>query len=164
MHRKSLIVSSALALAFVIPALAGNGAPRMGPATSIQRKAFLGYYDGHKDTYFNTDVSSRAEAKMMHINFSPALAKAGNAAEEIYLVSGKAAVGQLAVFSSEPGEPTYSPLWHEMIVKWKPSATPELLVKDDQITELQKKGMLTVTKTNVVLNCPIVKVGKGAGS
>jgi hypothetical protein len=42
--------------------MAGNG-PRMGPSTSITRPAFHGYYDGHKDTYLNTDVSDKAEAK-----------------------------------------------------------------------------------------------------
>ena len=42
---------------------------------------------------------------------------------------------------------------------WKAGVTPQLLVKDDQITQLQKQGMLSVRETSVVLNCPIIKVG-----
>jgi hypothetical protein len=44
--------------------------PENGPATTISRKAFEGYYDGHKDTYLSTDVSTKAEAKAMHVNYA----------------------------------------------------------------------------------------------
>ena len=63
------------------------------------------------------------------------------------------------MFGTEPGEDDYSPLWREITVKWKPGVTPVLLVKDDQINSLAAKGQLTAVPTNVVLNCPIVKVG-----
>ena len=75
---------------------------------------------------------------------------------------GRAARGQLAVFSSEPGEPTYTPLWHEVYVAFKPGVTPVLLVKDDQISDLAKKGMLSTRDTGIMLNCPIIKVGHGS--
>ena len=84
----------------------------MGTPTTVSRKAFKGYYDGHKDTYLNTDVSDKAEAAAMHINYAPVLKTVPlGSAPEIYLVQGKAARRQLAVFGSEPGEPTYSPVW-----------------------------------------------------
>jgi hypothetical protein len=63
------------------------------------------------------------------------------------------------VFGSQPGEVTYSPLWLETHVTWKSGASPVILTSDNQILALAKKGKLTVKKTNVVLNCPIVKVG-----
>ena len=78
------------------------------------------------------------------------------------LFIGTCAAGQLPVFSSEPGEKSYTPLWHEEIVNWKPGATPVLALSDDQVTDLQKKGMVTVRVTGTILNCPIVKVGKGS--
>jgi len=78
---------------------------------------------------------------------------------EIYLVEGKAAAGQLAVFGSEPGEKDYSPLWSETILTWKAGATPILLESDNQINAIEKKGTLTERDAHVVLNCPIVKVG-----
>jgi hypothetical protein len=134
----------------------------MGPTHNIIRPAFFGYYDGHKDTYLNLDVSSKAQATEMHVNFSSVLGKVPmSRTEEIYLVTGKAARGQLAVFSSEPGEQTYTPIWHEVLVTFKPSATPVLLVKDDQIKDLAKKGVLSTRHTGIILNCPIVKVGHG---
>ena len=157
--RHWLIGVLALAASPIAVALAGTG-DSMGPSHQISVPAFLGYYDGHKDTYLSTDISNPATAKAEHINFSRKLGASTKTAEEIYFVSGRAAAGQIAVFSSEPGEKTYTPLWHEEFVTWKSGVTPQLLVRDDQINELKKKGMLSVRETTIVLNCPIVKVGK----
>jgi hypothetical protein len=143
-------------------ALAG-GAPKMGPPSRISRQAFHGYYDGHKDTYLNTDVSDKAEAKAMHINYAPGLTAVPlKSAPEIYLVQGKAAAGQLAVFGSEPGETSYSPIWKETILTWKASATPALITSDTEIDKLEEKGKLAERATSIRLNCPIIKVGKGS--
>jgi hypothetical protein len=134
----------------------------MGPQTTVKRPAFHGYYDGHKDTYLNTDVSDKAEAKSMHINYAPVLKSVPLAsAPEIYLVQGKAAAGQLAVFGSEPGEKSYSPVWKETILTWKSSAKPVLITSDTQVDKLETKAMLTERATSIRLNCPIIKVGKG---
>ena len=97
---------------------------------------------------------------MMHINYAPGLkAVPLSSAPEIYLVQGKAATGQLAVFGSEPGEKDYSPVWKETILTWKASAKPVLIKSDTQINQLEKKGGLSERSTSVRLNCPIVKVG-----
>lgn len=77
-----------------------------------------------------------------------------------YFVRGRAAHGQLTVFGSEPGEVDYNPLWLEVWVTWKKGVKPVLLGRDDQINSLQKKGKLTVKTTKIVLNAPILKVGK----
>ena len=136
----------------------------MGPAHRSSVPSFQGYYDGHKDTFLATDTSSRAEATSEHINFSAKLAASAKTSEEIYLFSGRMAAGQLPVFSSEPGEKTYTPLWREEIVTWKTAAMPQLIVRDDQIDALEKKGMINVRETTTVLNCPIVKIGTGGSS
>jgi hypothetical protein len=137
--------------------------PQMGPPSMISRAAFKGYYDGHKDTYLNTDVSDKADAAAMHINYAPVLTTVPlKSAPEIYLVQGKAARGQLAVFGSEPGEASYSPVWKETILTWKASATQVLITSDTQIDRLEKKGVLSERATSTRLNCPIVKVGKRA--
>src|SRR5438477_6347017 len=154
---------AALAAAAGAYASLTSGGPRMGPQISVTRPAFKGYYDGHKDTYLNTDVSNKAEAKAMHINYAPVLKTVPlKAAPEIYLVEGKAAAGQLAVFGSQPGEPSYSPIWKETILTWKASATPVLITSDTQIDKLEKKGTLTERATSTRLNCPIIKAGKGS--
>jgi hypothetical protein len=164
--QRRIVVLTALTLAAVAAAGAygslASGGPRMGPVSKISRPAFHGYYDGHKDTYLNTDVSNKAEAKAMHINYAPILKTVPlKSAPEIYLVEGKAAAGQLAVFGSEPGEKTYSPVWKETILTWKASATPVLITSDTQVDQLEKKGTLTERATAIRLNCPIVKIGKG---
>jgi len=159
--KRLLLVLLALAAVSATVALGGNGnSMGMGPAHRTSVTSFLGYYDGHKDVFLSTDVSSRSQATAEKINFSRKLGASDKTAEEIYLVMGTAATGQLPVFSSEPGEPTYTPLWHEELVTWKAGITPKLLLKDDQITQLQKQGMLNVRETTIVLNCPIIRVGK----
>ena len=155
-----LVVGVTLAIAATAVNAATTAGPVMGPAKTTGRPAFQGYYDGHKDTYLNTDVSSKAEAVAMHINYSARLASI-KGLPEIYLVEGKAAPGQLAIFGSEPGEKNYSPLWSETILTWKAGAKPILLTSDTQINAVEKKGTLTERDAHVVLNCPIIKVGKG---
>jgi hypothetical protein len=78
---------------------------------------------------------------------------------EIYLVQGRSAKGQLAVFGSEPGEPSYSPLWDETILTWKSGSKPVLIKSDTQVNKLEKTSGLTERPGKVVLNCPIVKIG-----
>ncbi len=157
----ALTLAALTAAAGAYASLRSDG-PRMGPQITVKRPAFRGYYDGHKDTYLNTDVSDKAQARAMHINYSPVLKSVPlKTAPEIYLVQGKAAVGQLAVFGSEPGEASYSPVWKETILSWKASATPVLITSDTQVDKLEQKGTLTERATSIRLNCPIIKVGKG---
>ena len=131
----------------------------LGPGTNTERSTFQAFYDGHKDAYFVTDVSSKSQANALHVNFAKELAGVKGLPAQ-YFVQGRAAAGQLSVFGSEPGEADYNPLWEEFFVTWKAGVKPVLLVKDDQITGLVKKGKLTLRDAHIVLNAPIVKVGK----
>jgi hypothetical protein len=160
MPKKFLVagVATVAAVAFAVTAYAAGGEPAMGPAGTVAQKSFQGYYDGHKDTYLSTDISSKAEAKAMHINYSASIGKVKHL-PEIYLVQGRAAAGQLAVFGSQPGEATYSPLWDETILTWKAGSKPVLITSDNQINKLEKTSGLKERPGNFVLNCPIIKVG-----
>lgn len=130
-----------------------------GPSHNAQHQAFNGYYDGHQDEYYNTDVSKKKQAKKFHVNYAPVLSKAyPKATSPMYFVKGAAANNQEAVFGSEPGDKDYSPLWQEIIVHWKSGVTPVLLTSDNQIFAQQKKGKLTLKHTKKVLNAPITKV------
>jgi hypothetical protein len=130
----------------------------LGPVTRDGQATYLGYYDGHKDTFLVTDTSNKAQAAAMHLNFSSELASVKSAPRQFF-IQGKAAPGQLSVFGSEPGESDYNPLWEEIAVTWKPGVKPVLLVKDNQIDSLAKAGKLTETDLHIVLNAPITKVG-----
>jgi len=154
----TLLAIAAVAATATVAAAATSGNLQLGPASHAEQKTFRAYYDGHKDTYLVTDVSNKAQATAMHINFSAGLARAKGLPDQ-YFVMGKAAPGQLSVFGSEPGESSYNPLWEEMFVTWKAGATPVLLVKDDQIDSLAKQGKLTLRDAHIVLNAPITKVG-----
>ena len=160
MPGKLVLTSAALALAVSAVAAygAGTAGPVMGPSSKIAQPAFRGYYDGHKDTYLSTDISSKAGATAMHVNYSARIGLV-KGLPEIYLVQGRSAAGQIAVFGSQPGEPDYSPLWAETILTWKPGSKPVLITSDNQINKLEKTSGLTERPGNVVLNCPIVKVG-----
>jgi len=161
--RKALTAAVAATLTLILAAgalaLARDNPMGMGSASRILRPAFHGYYDGHKVTYLSTDVSSKAQATAMHVNYSAQIGTV-KGLPEIYLVEGRAATGQLAIFGSEPGEPSYSPLWDETILHWKAGATPTLITSDTQINKIEKTGNLTESSAHVVLNCPIIKVGK----
>jgi hypothetical protein len=155
------LAATAGVASLAIAAAASAAVPSMlslGPAVQAKTATYLGYYDGHKDTYLVTDVSSKAQANAMHVNYSAALAKVKSAPPQ-YFIQGKAVPGQIAVFGSEPGESDYNPLWEELIVTWKPGVTPVLLKQDDQIDNLAKQGKLTVKDAHVVINAPITNVG-----
>jgi hypothetical protein len=143
-----------------VAAASSGGLPNVGKPSMKAQPVYKGYYDHHIDTYLVTDVSSKSQAKAMHINYSAEL-KAVKGLPEQYFVRGRAAKGQLTVFGSQPGESDYNPLWEEVWVTWKKGVKPVLLGEDDQIDALEKKGKLTEKDAHIVLNGPILKVGKG---
>ena len=160
MQAKTLTVAAAAlgTAALAAGAYATSGPTMMGPTHAISQTAFKGYYDGHFVTYLSTDISSKTEAKAMHINYSAQIGTVKHL-PEIYLVHGRSAPGQLAVFGSEPGEADYSPLWDETILTWKAGSKPVLIKSDNQVNKLEKTSGLTERPGHVVLDCPIVKVG-----
>lgn len=155
-----LLGAAAFAGAAAIAAAATGGLPNIGKPKMTGESVYKGYYDHHIDTYLITDVSSKAQAKAMHINYSAEL-KTVKGIPDQYFVRGRAAKGQLTIFGSEPGEADYNPLWEEIWVTWKKGVKPVLLGQDDQIKGLAKKGKLTMKDAHIVLNAPILKVGKG---
>jgi hypothetical protein len=159
---RTSIIALTLAVAATAAAVASaaGGLPNIGTPTTGAEPVFKGYYDHHVDTYLITDVSNKAQADALHVNYSAGL-KTAKGLPDQYFVKGRAAAGQLTVFGSEPGKPDYNPLWDEVWVTWKPGVKPVLLGQDDQIKSLAKAGKLTMRDAGIVLNAPILKVGKG---
>jgi hypothetical protein len=157
--RKSVLIAAVVVLVAAGAAVASSGAglPNIGTPTMATRHVYKGYYDHHIDTYLLTDVSDKAQASAMHINYSAEL-KTVKGLPDQYFVKGHAAAGQLTVFGSEPGEDDYNPLWEEIWVTWKPGVKPVLLGQDDQIKSLVKAGKLTMKDAHIVLNAPILAV------
>lgn len=154
-----ITAGTVLVAGLLLVASATAASPLMlGPASHKQLAQYQGYYDGHKDGYVITDVSSKSQAAAMHVNFAATI-KNAKAAPPQYFVVGKAAPGQLAVFGSEPGDSDYNPLWDEIFVHWKAGVKPVLLTSDNQINAFAKKHMLTTTDPHIDLNAPITSVG-----
>ena len=155
----ALVLGLAAAATAAVAVAAGGGLPNIGSPKMTSEPLYRGYYDHHIDTYLLTDVSSKTQATALHINYSAGL-KTIKALPLQYFVKGRAADGQLTVFGSEPGKSDYNPLWEEEWVTWKPGVKPELLGRDDQINALATKGKLTIKDAHIVLNAPILAVGK----
>lgn len=153
----ALTVAATAATAAV--AAAGGGLPNIGTPSMTAQPVYKGFYDHHVDTYLITDVSAKPQARAMHVNYSAGL-KAVKGLPDQYFVKGRAAAGQLTIFGSEPGEPDYNPLWEEIWVTWKAGVKPVVLGQDDQIKTLAKEGKLTMTDAHIVLNAPVLAVGK----
>ncbi|MFL5960239.1 MAG: hypothetical protein ACJ75G_08260 [Gaiellaceae bacterium] len=151
---------AAIGVTSAIAAAATGGLPNIGQPKMSAEPVFKGFYDHHIDRYLITDVSSKAQAQALHVNYSAEL-KGVKGLPEQYFVRGRAAKGQLTIFGSEPGKADYNPLWEEVFLTWKKGVKPVLLGEDDQIDALEKKGKLTEKDAHIVLNAPIVEVGKG---
>ena len=163
MSRRSIFVAVAAAAlaasAGTVAAAAATGGLSLGPSSSVNTRGYLGYYDGHKDAYLALDVSNKAQAAALHVNYAPRLAQVKGAPPQ-YFFQGRAAAGQVAVFGlTEPGKPNYTPLWEEFLVTWKPGVTPTLLKVDDDINAAAKAGKLAVRDAHIVINAPIIGVG-----
>jgi hypothetical protein len=154
-----LVGFGVVAAAAAIAAAATGGLPNIGKAKMTAEPVYKGFYDHHIDTYVLTDVSSKAQAQALHINYSAEL-KALKGLPEQYFVQGRAAKGQLTIFGSQPGETDYNPLWKEVWLTWKKGVKPVLIGQDNQINALEKKGKLTEKDAHIVLNAPILTVGK----
>ena len=159
MRRIVLVGLALLTATAAVAAASTGGLPNIGKPSMKAQPVYKGYYDHRIDTYLITDVSSKAQATAMHVNYSAEL-KAVKGLPEQYFVRGRAAKGQLTIFGSEPGESDYNPLWEEVWLTWKKGVKPVLIGQDDQIDSLEKKGKLTEKDAHIVLNAPILKVTK----
>jgi hypothetical protein len=159
-RRIALFGLALFAATAAVAAASSGGLPNIGTPSMKTQPVYKGYYDHHIDTYLITDVSSKSQATAMHINYSAEL-KGLKGLPEQYFVRGRAAKGQLTIFGSQPGESDYNPLWEEVWLTWKKGVKPVLIGQDDQIDALEKKGKLTEKDAHIVLNAPILKVGKG---
>jgi hypothetical protein len=121
------------------------------------------YYNGGKSFYLATDASDQAVAKSFGANYVPQLANVlsdtqKKAFDNIYVVTN---FKQFNVLPSSPNpvgpnnaDQSYTPLWQLTEVTWK--TTPRVLRSEAEILDAQSKGQLTVTPTNIVINCPVV--------
>lgn len=64
--------------------------------------------------------------------------------------------GQRNIADVTPGQTAYPPLWAIIKVTWKPDAPKRLLTSYAAIKKARAAGKVTLQKTTLVVNCPLV--------
>ena len=107
------------------------------------------------------------------MNFAPLLSKApDNAVAQFYVfkngVKGDGTLGfQPNVANAQPGDTNYSPIWKINTVEWKnnnnnTAVSSQELKSEKQILDAKARGDLTVTPTQIYVNCPFIKWNGGS--
>ena len=126
-------------------------------------------YDSKGVLFIITEVSDKTMRDQIGnftgslVNYEPNLTKSQDIGQLWIFKNGVKGPGlmgfQTNVLNSIPGDPHYTPLWKVNLVEWKTTSAPTILGSDDIIANAVKKGQITVTPTNVVINCPVVQWG-----
>ncbi|MBV8035512.1 hypothetical protein [Roseateles sp.] len=122
------------------------------------------WFEGQIVHYVSTDISDPGIAKKQGINYVPTLAdtlKPGMPVERAYKFPNDE---QATVLPSIPrpvgggnADPTYSPLWVLVMVRWKPGITPRTLTSEEAVLAAEDKGEVELTRTRIVANWPVVR-------
>ena len=147
------------------------------PSPSDQSKStitlplLLGWHEGKTVRYITTDVSDQAVAKAKNANYAPRLRDAvpkypkppqvKTVLERVYAFPNQEQTR--SVFASVP-EPLgyesqnshYSPLWLMFVVTWKDPAKATELTSEEAILSAEDQGLVTIERTDIVLNCPVI--------
>ena len=120
------------------------------------------WYKGKVAYYIQTEASDKALAEQQDVNYVPLLANAISAGtvDDIYHVTNftQGNVIPSAPIPAGPGntDPTYTPLWQLSLVTWNSGTTPYVLKSEEDVLSARDQGLLTIVKTNIVINCPVI--------
>lgn len=165
MSRKVAIgfaASLVLVLLVASAALAFASSSKSSTNPKVQLPLVQCWYKGKMAYYIQTEASDPQLAKQQNVNYVPGLAKAigAGAVDDIFAVTN---YKQGNVIPSAPipagpknTDPDYSPLWQVSTVTWNSGKTPRVLHSEEEVTAAQTAGEVTITKTNIVVNCPVM--------
>jgi hypothetical protein len=120
------------------------------------------WYKGKVAYYIQTEASDKALAEQQQVNYVPVLANAiaASAVDDIYHVTN---FQQGNVIPSAPipagprnKDPNYTPLWQVSLVTWNQGTDPYLLKSEEDVKKAEADGLVTIVKTNIVVNCPVI--------
>lgn len=140
------------------------------PIGQASLPVFQGWYDGRAVYYLITDATDVTFARGMGANTASRLADTltqqsrpagtGKAAERVYVTEDPL---QAKIFASAPRpigseskDANYSPVWQVFAVEWHPSALRHQLRSEEDVLSAMEHGLLTITATRNVINCPII--------
>ena len=53
-------------------------------------------------------------------------------------------------------DPNYSPLWQVSLVTWNSGTSPYVLKSEEDVKTAEANGLVTIVKTNIVVNRPVI--------
>jgi hypothetical protein len=104
-------------------------------------------------------VAGFSGGRIIHYyDLGPVKVAPGNAVVPLYTVTNPVGPQQHNVTKDTlaPGQTKYPPLWGIIKVTFKSGVTPHLLTSYAQIAKAKAAGQVTITKTSLVVNCPVV--------
>lgn len=112
------------------------------PVLAFGQKRIAGFSNGHAIHYYDD---------------GPVKVAAGNETAPLYApMNGVAGQHNIALENIAPGQTKYPALWTIVAVNWKPGAQKTLLTSAAQVKKAEAAGLLTIKKTSLVVNCPVV--------
>jgi hypothetical protein len=90
-----------------------------------------------------------------YLDLGPVKLKRGNLVAPIWAFTNGASE-QHNVIDVVPGDKGYTPLWQVNMVTWADGATPRVLKSAAAIRMAATEGELTVERTAMIVNCPVV--------
>ena len=154
---------------------AATGTPSADEQAVLELPAVLGWFNGQPLRYVTTDVSDAGMARAMGVNFVPRLAEAlaevgaprgaRSAVDKVYMFppGSQGNVFPSAPVPTGPGnaDRAYSPLWVVVQVAWREGRSPRPLHSEEQVLAAADAGLIALTPTRIVVNCPVVLTGQG---
>lgn len=166
-----------MATAFVLTL---NGCTSLHTASAtiparVSLPVFSGWYAGERVYYITTEISDPSMAVSAGATYAPRLRDAlpplprppdwATVLERVYKFPQN---NQDAVFASAPTplgarsqDQSYSPLWIAYWVTWNSTLRQHPLLSEAMILDAESTGDVTVTRTDIVINCPIVAAASG---
>ena len=113
------------------------------PVLGFGQKKVAGFSNGHVIHYYDLGP----------VNVAP-----GNVVAPLFTVTNPVGAQQHNITEENiaPGQTKYPPLWGILKVTFKAGVKPRLITSYTQIKKAQAAGQVTITKTPLVVNCPVV--------
>jgi hypothetical protein len=61
------------------------------------------------------------------------------------------------MLNAVPGDSNYTPLRNPHLVTWNQDANIRILESEEELLKAEKNGELTIKKTDVIVNAPVVR-------
>jgi hypothetical protein len=131
---------------------------------TVELPLIQGWFKGKSILYLQTEASDPGLAASQQATYVARLANAVSAVpaavDDIYHVTNytQANIVPSAPLPEGPSNSNldYTPLWQVSLVTWVNSAQAHLLTSEEDVLAAQSAGEVTIAKTTIVVNCPII--------